>query len=157
MTLYEVSLSNGYTVCQYRARGLDFTTTSYCYLSALLLREGGGAGNFALGTQLNRMPQSDKVPEISLKQQCLKYKFLSYVMQCRIICNKEQYIVKHCFSCFTIVLYHRIETIEMPAVLGFSYDIGVTVICHQNVDGMVPASALMRGIHPLIIFKIVDV
>ena len=76
-------------------------------------------GNFALGTQLNRMPQSDKVPEISLKQQCLKYKFLSYVMQCRIICNKEQYSVKHCFSCFTIVLYHRIETIQRPAVLGF--------------------------------------
>ena len=32
--------------------------------------------------------------------------------------------------------------------LGFSYDFGVIVICHQNADAMVLASALMRGIHP---------
>ena len=37
--------------------------------------------------------------------------------------------------------------------LGFSYDFGVTVIRHQNADAMALASALMRGIHPLIIFK----
>jgi hypothetical protein len=33
-------------------------------------------------------------------------------------------------------------------LLGFSYDFGVIVICHQNADAMVLASALMRGIHP---------
>ena len=42
-------------------------------------------------------------------------------------------------------------------LLGFSYDFGVTVIRHQNTDAMVLASALMRGIHPLMIFKIADV
>jgi hypothetical protein len=33
-------------------------------------------------------------------------------------------------------------------LLGFSYDFGVIVICHQNADVMVLASALMRDIHP---------
>jgi hypothetical protein len=33
-------------------------------------------------------------------------------------------------------------------LLGFSYDFDATVICHQNADAMVLASALMRGIHP---------
>ena len=33
-------------------------------------------------------------------------------------------------------------------VLGFSYDLRITVICHQNADAVVLASALMRGIHP---------
>jgi hypothetical protein len=33
-------------------------------------------------------------------------------------------------------------------LLGFSYDFGVTIICHQNADAMVLASALMRGIQP---------
>ena len=42
-------------------------------------------------------------------------------------------------------------------LLGFSYDFGVTVIHHQNADAMVLASACMRGIHPLIIFKMADV
>ena len=38
-------------------------------------------------------------------------------------------------------------------LLVFSNDFGVTVIHHQNADAMVLASALMRSIHPLIIFK----
>ena len=42
-------------------------------------------------------------------------------------------------------------------LLGFSYDFGVTVIRHQNTDAMILASALMRGIHPLIILKIADI
>jgi hypothetical protein len=37
------------------------------------------------------------------------------------------------------------------------HDFGVTVIRHLNADAMVLASALMRGIHPLIIFKMADV
>jgi hypothetical protein len=43
------------------------------------------------------------------------------------------------------------------AWLGFSYDFGVTIIRHQNDDTIVLASALIRGIHPLIIFKLVDI
>jgi hypothetical protein len=39
----------------------------------------------------------------------------------------------------------------------FSNDFGVTVIRHQNTDAMVLACALVRGIHPLIIFKIADI
>jgi hypothetical protein len=42
-------------------------------------------------------------------------------------------------------------------LLGFSYDFGVTVIRHQNTDAMILASALMRGIHPLMILKIADI
>ena len=42
-------------------------------------------------------------------------------------------------------------------LLGFSYDFGVTVIRHQNADAMILASARMRGIHPLIIFKMAGV
>ena len=42
-------------------------------------------------------------------------------------------------------------------LLGFSYDFGITVIRHQKADTMVIARALMRGIHPLIIFKMADV
>jgi hypothetical protein len=33
-------------------------------------------------------------------------------------------------------------------LLGFSYDFGVTVIRHQNVDAMGLASARLRSIHP---------
>ena len=54
-------------------------------------------------------------------------------------------------------LHHRIETTTEARLLGFSYDFGVTVIRHQNADAMVLASALMKGIHPLLIFKMVDV
>jgi hypothetical protein len=42
-------------------------------------------------------------------------------------------------------------------LLGFSYDFAVTAIRLRNADPMVLASALMRGIHPLIIFKMGDV
>ena len=58
----------------------------------------------------------------------------------------------------TVAFGHRIETIRTEArLLGFSYDFGVTVIRHKNAEAMVLASALMRDIHPLIIFKMADV
>jgi hypothetical protein len=46
---------------------------------------------------------------------------------------------------------HRTET-DRTSTSCFSYDFGVTVVRHQNVDAMVLATALMRDIHPLIIF-----
>jgi hypothetical protein len=51
---------------------------------------------------------------------------------------------------------HRIET-NRRSISWFSYDLGVTIIRHQNIDSMFLASALMRGIHHLIIFKMADV
>jgi hypothetical protein len=41
--------------------------------------------------------------------------------------------------------------------LWFSYDFGVTRNSSSNADAMVLASARLRGIHPLIIFKMADV
>ena len=59
------------------------------------------------------------------------------------------------------VWHHRIETIQTPDFLVFPFSFGITVILHQNADTMIPplvlASALMRGIHPLIIFKMADI
>ena len=50
------------------------------------------------------------------------------------------------------------ETILSEArLLGSSYDFGVTVIRYQNAGDMVLASALMIGIHPLMMFKMADV
>jgi hypothetical protein len=42
-------------------------------------------------------------------------------------------------------------------LLGFSYDFSVTRNSSSNADAMVLASARLRGIHPLIIFKMADV
>jgi hypothetical protein len=42
-------------------------------------------------------------------------------------------------------------------LLGFSYDFSVTRNSSSNADAMVVASARLRGIHPLIIFKMADV
>jgi hypothetical protein len=47
-----------------------------------------------------------------------------------------------------LALHHRIETTAEARLLGFSYDLGITVIRHKNADAMVLTSALMRSIHP---------
>ena len=43
-----------------------------------------------------------------------------------------------------LALHHYTEA----RLLGFSYDLGITVIRHKNADAMVLTSALMRSIHP---------
>ena len=47
-----------------------------------------------------------------------------------------------------LMFRHRLETNTEARHLGFSYDFGVTIICHHNADAMVLASALMRDIQP---------
>ena len=54
------------------------------------------------------------------------------------------------------MLCHRIRYTE-GRLLGFSYDFGVNRNSSSNADAMVLASACLRGIHPLILFRMANV
>jgi hypothetical protein len=57
---------------------------------------------------------------------------------------------------FLRMLCHRIRYTE-GRLLGFSYDFGVTRNSSSNADAMVLGSACLRGIHPLILFRMANV